>query len=111
MRLSTVESCRLSDPSDKLSGIRQGCLLSPLLFFVVLDALVKHQQQHAGSSRILDYAGEKYELSHTTRDMQLDSLAAESAEVGLQNQRKSHQLESYRLLILKKLRISQTFKI
>lgn len=87
----------LSEPFTTVSGVRQGCLLSPLLFLVVLDAVVKRASSEEPRSIVwdplrpnirlecLDYADDKCELSHRQRDMQqkLDRLTSESSKVGL----------------------------
>lgn len=79
------------------SGVRQGCLLSPLLFLIVLDAVVKRTYDNKPRGIIwdplnpqlrlesLDYADDKCELSHRIDDIQskIDDLASESAKVGL----------------------------
>ena len=92
-----LHNSTLSDTFNTETGVRQGCLLSPLLFLLVMDAVAKRAtlDKPRGivwnplepSKRLesLDYADDKCELSHKISDMQhkLDDLAIESAKVGL----------------------------
>jgi endonuclease/exonuclease/phosphatase family metal-dependent hydrolase len=92
-----IHNNNLSDPFPTVSGVRQGCLLSPLLFLVVMDAVAKRATLNKPRGIVwnplnplerlesLDYADDKCELSHRCGDMQLkiDDLANESAKVGL----------------------------
>ena len=87
----------LSEPFMTLSGVRQGCLLSPLLFLLVMDAVARRATNNKPRGIVweplnprnrlesLDYADDKCELSHRHGDMQhkVDDLASESAKVGL----------------------------
>jgi hypothetical protein len=36
-----LHNCQLTTPFETKSGVRQGCLLSPLLFLVVLDKVLR----------------------------------------------------------------------
>lgn len=88
---------KLSEPFKTQSGVRQGCLLSPLIFLVVMDAVYKRASENKPRGimwdplnvnkrlECLDYADDKCELSHRQQDMQLklDDLSNESAKVGL----------------------------
>ena len=96
-------SCRVlhmgffSEPFLTLSGVRKGCLLSPLLFLIVLDAVTKraYKDKRTGivwnpmtpEARLecLDYADDKCELAHNFDNMQmkLSRLDEESTKVGL----------------------------
>lgn len=96
-------SCRVlhdgctSEPFLTLSGVRQGCLLSPLLFLIVMDGVVRRATDGKTTGIVwdplkpsirlesLDYADDKCELSHRFIDMKrkLDSLDNESRKVGL----------------------------
>ncbi|CAF4944224.1 unnamed protein product [Pieris macdunnoughi] len=93
-------SCRvthddlISDDIQVHAGVRQGCLLSPLLFLVVLDGIMHrtHQNKRRGIKwgltnilEDLDYADELCLLSHTHRDMQskLNDLEREARFAGL----------------------------
>jgi hypothetical protein len=94
-------SCRvlhnghLTTPFETKSGVRQGCLLSPLLFLVVLDKVLRASLD--GKARVirwkltetledLDYAGDICLLSHSQAYMQskLDNLCYESKKAGLE---------------------------
>ncbi|CAG9093714.1 unnamed protein product [Plutella xylostella] len=93
-------SCRvchdglISDPIEVSAGVRQGCLLSPLLFLVVLDGIMLrvNEQVHqgidwepVGNLQDLDYADDLCLLSNHQSDIQnrLDVLKSESAKAGL----------------------------
>lgn len=95
---SCVLHCgKMSLPFQSLSGVRQGCLLSPLLFLIVIDAVSRRATESKPRGIIwnpvnpnerlesLDYADDKCELAHRRSDMQekLNDLAAESSKVGL----------------------------
>lgn len=105
-------SCRvthdglISDDIAVHAGVRQGCLLSPLLFLVVLDGIMLRITDHRrrgiewGLSNFLedlDYADDLCLLSHTHADMQakLDDLQREAAKAGLKiNTRKTKDMRS-----------------
>ena len=85
---------RLSEPFSPESGVRQGCLLSPLLFLLVIDNVLRNALnsgrrgiQWTLNSHLedLDYADDICLLSTKRSDMQskLDDLVADSAKVGL----------------------------
>lgn len=94
---SVLHDGMASSSFETVSGVRQGCLLSPLLFIVVLDAVVKRATDNRPRGIVwnpllpnqrlesLDYADDKCKLSHKRSDQQakLDDLASESAKVGL----------------------------
>lgn len=96
-RCRVLHDGKMSEPFDTLTGVRQGCLLSPLLFLIVLDAVARRATRDKPRGIVwnpvkpderlesLDFADDKLELSHTYRDMTLkkNDLAAESAKVGL----------------------------
>lgn len=105
-------SCRvthnglISEDITVHSGVRQGCLLSPLLFLVVLDGIMlritgeRRRGIEWGLSNTLedlDYADDLCLLSHTHADMQakLDDLRQEAAKTGLKiNTRKTKEIRS-----------------
>lgn len=85
---------KLSEPFTLNSGVRQGCLLSPLLFLLTLDGVMKKttQEKRRGiqwtpNERLedLDFADDICLLSHTFKDMseKLKELEAEAQRVGL----------------------------
>jgi hypothetical protein len=87
----------MSQPFQTITGVRQGCLLSPLLFLLVLDDIMRKTLQNCGPRGLqwqlfgdrledLDFADDIALVSHTHSDMQakLSQLVAESAKVGLE---------------------------
>lgn len=89
-----LHNSRLSEPFSPKTGVRQGCLLSPLLFLLVIDSVIRNalDGEHRGiqwtfDSHLedLDYADDICLLSTRRSDMQskLDDLVANSANVGL----------------------------
>jgi hypothetical protein len=94
---SVLHDGMTTTPFNTISGVRQGCLLSPLLFLIVMDAVVNRATQDRPRGIMwnpmqpnrrlesLDYADDKCELSHRFCDQQakLDDLTQESAKVGL----------------------------
>ena len=69
-----------------LTGLRQGCLLSPMLLLLVIDWIVKTAQWTL-TTRLedLDFADDLTLTSDTLTDMQkkLDRLASTSLKTGL----------------------------
>nr|XP_032513083.1 uncharacterized protein LOC116767039 [Danaus plexippus plexippus] len=94
----------LSEDIPVNAGVRQGCLLSPILFLVVLDGIMQKvtKSKRRGiewglSSTLedLDYADDLCLLSHTHANMQtkLDDLRREALEMGLKiNTRKTQEM-------------------
>ena len=85
---------QLSEPFETVSGVRQGCLLSPLLFLIVIDNVLRSTMSDGfrgvnwglqNTLKDLDYADDICCLSHRQCDMQemLTKLHNESAKVGL----------------------------
>ncbi|KAJ8710014.1 hypothetical protein PYW07_009380 [Mythimna separata] len=96
----------ISDDIAVHAGVRQGCLLSPLLFLVILDGIMLRVCENRrrgiewGLSDILedlDYADDLCLLSHTHADMQakLDDLSREAAKTSLKiNIRKTQEMRA-----------------
>jgi hypothetical protein len=65
-----------------VTGVRQGCLLSAIIFLIVLDEVLRRSLEHLED---LDYADDIVLLSHNFGDMQakLNNLVDESQKVGL----------------------------
>ena len=83
-----------TEPFTTASGVRQGCLLSPLIFLIVLDeVLIKTVEGKARgitwkltrTLEDLDYADDICLLAHKQSDMQhkVNDLVNESTKVGL----------------------------
>ena len=86
---------QLSDPIKTSSGVRQGCILSPLLFLLVLDGVLRRALD--GKKRGLtwrltetledmEYADDicLVSLNHENMQKKLDDLWEESKKVGLE---------------------------
>ena len=89
-----IHNGRLSDEFEISSGVRQGCLLSPLLFLVVLDWVTRTAYANSGKgiqwtlmSKLedLDFADDLALLTHRLRDMQdkITALSDTAKQVGL----------------------------
>ena len=84
---------KLSQPFAVNSGVRQGCLLSPILFIIALDSMLREATnrkrgiQWGLNSRLeeLDYADDLCLLAESLRDMEFKSndLKIEAKQVGL----------------------------
>ena len=85
---------QLSEPFPTTSGVRQGCMLSPLIFLVVLDEVTRGaldgknrgiQWKLMESLEDLDFADDIVLMSHRLSDIQrkTNDLVTESAKVGL----------------------------
>jgi hypothetical protein len=85
---------QVTDPFTTVSGVRQGCLLSAIIFLVVLDEVLRRSLDGKKRGILckltehledLDYADDFVLLSHNFKDMQtkLDDLVKESQKVGL----------------------------
>ena len=89
-----IHDGRLSEEFQVTTGVRQGCLLSPLLFLVLLDWVTRTAYARSGKgiqwtlmSKLedLDFADDLALLSHRLQDMQekVDALAQTAQRVGL----------------------------
>jgi hypothetical protein len=85
---------QLTDPFTAVSGVRQGCLLSAIIFLIVLDEVFRRSLDGRRRGILwrltehledLDYADDIMLLSHNFGDMQakLNDLVEESQKVGL----------------------------
>ena len=84
----------LTEAFDVKSGTRQGCMLSPLLFLVVIDWVTRHSVDIKGTGihwisekclQDLEFADNLAPLSHSSNHMQekTQSLKAVASSVGL----------------------------
>nr|KAG5686358.1 hypothetical protein BaRGS_026819 [Batillaria attramentaria] len=89
-----IHNGKLSDEFQVTTGVRQGCLLSPLLFLVVLDWVTRTAYASSGRGiqwtltrklEDLDFADDLALLSHRLQDMQakVDALGEISQRIGL----------------------------
>ncbi|VDO89009.1 unnamed protein product [Schistosoma margrebowiei] len=94
LHCKVVHGGQLTDAFQVRTGVRQGCLLSPFLFLLVVDWIMKtstsegkHGIQWTARNQLdnLDFADDLTLLSHTHEQMQMKtaSVAAVSASVGL----------------------------
>ncbi|VDP43071.1 unnamed protein product [Schistosoma margrebowiei] len=94
LQCKVVHGGQLTDAFQVRTGVRQGCLLSPFLFLLVVDWIIeistsegKHGIQWTTQNQLddLDFADDLALLSHTHEQMQMKtaSVAAVSASVGL----------------------------
>ena len=94
LQCKVVHGGQLTDAFQVRTGVRQGCLLSPFLFLLVVDWIMKtstsegkHGIQWTAQNQLddLDFADDLALLSHTHEQMQIKtaSVAAVSASVGL----------------------------
>ena len=88
-----VHNCQKTQPLIMRTGVRQGCLLSPLLFLVALDWVTRTafdrkrgiQRTFMISLEDLDFADDLALLSHRIQDMRdkTRALEVQSVKVGL----------------------------
>ena len=87
------EDC-VSEPFPVRAGVRQGCILSPLMFLVVIDAVMRNVNRDRRRGirwglvdrlEDLDFADDLCLLSEAYREMQakLGDLTKEAGKVGL----------------------------
>jgi hypothetical protein len=84
---------QISEPIPVLNGVKQGCVLSPLLFNITLDYVMSKVSKNSvyirsglcGKLTDLDYADDICLLAHSTREMQkmLERIEREAAQMGL----------------------------
>ena len=101
MQCRVAHAGQLSDSFEVKTGVRQGCLLSPFLFLLVIDWIMKTSTSGKGNGiqwtlmeqlDDLDFADDLALLSHSQAQMQdkTSLLESRSAEVGLKiNKRKT----------------------
>ncbi|VDO90815.1 unnamed protein product [Schistosoma margrebowiei] len=94
LQCKVVHEGQLTDAFQVRTGVRQGCLLSPFHFLLVVDWITKtstsegkHGIQRTAQNQLddLDFADDLALLSHTHKQMQTKtaSVVAVSASVGL----------------------------
>lgn len=95
MTCRVVHSGQLTDPFQVRTGVRQGCLLSPFLFLLAVDWIMKVSTAQSRNGlqwttpwtqlEDLDFADDLALLSHTQKQMQekTNSVAANSTRLGL----------------------------
>ncbi|RTG81912.1 uncharacterized protein DC041_0005420 [Schistosoma bovis] len=94
LQCKVVHGGKLTDAFQVKTGVRQGCLLSPFLFLLVVDWIMKistsegkHGIQWTAQNQLddLDFADDLALLSHTHEQMHIKtaSVAAVSASIGL----------------------------
>ncbi|VDO86398.1 unnamed protein product [Schistosoma curassoni] len=94
LQCKVVHGGQLADAFQVRTGVRQGCLLSPFLFLLVVDWIMKtstsegkHRIQWTAQNQLdnLDFADDLALLPNTHEQMQIKttSVAAASASVGL----------------------------
>ena len=101
MSCRVIHEGQLTKNFEVRTGVRQGCLLSPFLFILVIDLVMKTatKEKRNGIQWMmqtqlddLDFADDLALLSHNHRQMQdkTTELALISARVGLKNQQKEN---------------------
>lgn len=88
-----IHNNRLSDPFPIRSGVRQGCLLSPIIFLMVLDGVMRKVTSQRGgiqwglTERLedIDFADDLCLMAHKKTDItrKLEKLQVEGSRVGL----------------------------
>ena len=83
----------LTPPFEVKSGVRQGCLLSPMIFLLVTDWIMRQTTRQARGIQWsltqkledLDFADDICLLAHTHRDMQAktEDLQTNAGQTGL----------------------------
>jgi Reverse transcriptase (RNA-dependent DNA polymerase)/Domain of unknown function (DUF6451) len=93
-RCRVLHDGKYSEPFSTASGVRQGCMLSPLIFLVVLDEVTRAALDNKNRGiqwnlveklEDLDFADDVVLMSHRLKDMQdkANDLVKEAAKVGL----------------------------
>ena len=94
MQSRILQDGQLTDPFDITTGVRQGCLLSPFLFLLAVDWIMKQTTNNKRNGiqwtlmeqlHDLDYADDIALLSHNHQQMEekLSCLEERAAETGL----------------------------
>ena len=94
MQSRILHDGQLTDPFDITTGVRQGCLLSPFLFLLAVDWIMKQTTNNKRNGiqwtlmeqlDDLDYADDIALLSHNHQQMEekLSCLEERAAETGL----------------------------
>ena len=94
LQCKVMHGGQLTDAFPVRTGVRQGCLLSPFLFLLVIDWIMKNSTsegkygiQWTSQNQLddLDFADDLALLSHTHEQMQMKTanVAAASASIGL----------------------------
>lgn len=107
---------KLSTPFEAATGVRQGCILSPLLFLIVMDNVLINTLKDkkwginwglTGTLQDLDYADDVCLISKTTQQMQakLNSLQEESRKAGLKINKEKTKVLNINLTTASDLRI------
>lgn len=89
-----VHQNKLTDPFPVKTGVKQGCLLSPIIFLMVLDRIMKRVNENkrrgirwnmTGRLEDIDYADDLCLLSHNIGDLKskIKDLEEEGRRVGL----------------------------
>lgn len=108
---------KLSTPFEAATGVRQGCILSPLLFLIVMDNVLINALKDkkwginwslTGTLQDLEYADDVCLISKTTQQMQakLNSLQEESQKAGLKINKEKTKVLNTNLTIANDLRIA-----
>ncbi|CAH8865513.1 unnamed protein product [Trichobilharzia szidati] len=90
-----IHNGKLTESFEVRTGVRQGCLLSPMIFLIAVDWIMRQtagneetgiKWTHTKNLEDLDFADDICLISHKLEDMQAKSnkLAEEASKIGLQ---------------------------